>query len=143
MNDPAKQPDHVPPGLNTLLREWHDVNADRAAHGRDLLVERLRKTRRAEQTRAAAPRLPGPLDVLAGFAQRMVANGGLQVFELDTVAVAMFLGRDFDSAVKYGRKAIAADPTSRVYTLRLEIYETARKDAATRHADPKRKEIKR
>jgi len=74
MNDPAKQPDHMPPELDALLREWHDVNADRAAHGRDLLVERLRKTRRAEQTRAAAPRLPGPFAVLAGLAQRMVAN---------------------------------------------------------------------
>ena len=37
MNKHAKQPDgtpdNMPQGLDALLREWHDVNADRAAHG--------------------------------------------------------------------------------------------------------------
>ena len=74
MNDPSKHPDRTPPELDALLREWHDVNADRAAHGRDLLVERLRETRRAERTRPAAIRQPGPFAVLAELAQRMVVN---------------------------------------------------------------------
>ena len=74
MNKHAKQPDGMSPKLDALLREWHDVNAEHAAHGRDLLVEQLREARRAEQARAAAPRLPGPFAVLAGIARRMVGN---------------------------------------------------------------------
>ena len=78
MNEPTRQhdgmPDNMPPGLDALLREWHDVNADRAAEGRDALVERLRESRPAERPRSTTARQPGPVAVLALFIQRAIVN---------------------------------------------------------------------
>ena len=105
MNKHAKQPDgtpdNMPQGLDALLREWHDVNADRAADGRDLLVERLREARRADQARAAAPRLPGPFAVLAGLARRMVVNRytpALASLTFLIVIIALLVPRPGDTA---------------------------------------------
>ncbi len=65
-----------PPGtgdeLDSLLRRWHDVNAERAAAGRDRLIAAMRDERR---TRRRAPSSPGlTVSAILGIVRRTLVN---------------------------------------------------------------------
>ena len=67
-SDPAAGP---PPRdeLDSLLRQWHDVNAERAAAGRDELVGRLRDQGQADRGLVA-----GRLGTAASFVRIAIMN---------------------------------------------------------------------
>ena len=80
MSDPTKQSQGPSPHdehdrqatLDVLLRQWHDVNADRAAAGRDRLLHQLRESRRAQ--RVAARSQPGAFALLGAYLRTIVMN---------------------------------------------------------------------
>ena len=72
MSDPTPQGPPPHDELDALLKQWHDVNAERAAAGRDRLVRELRSVRRAQ--RAAATPRPNPIAVLASLVRGALVN---------------------------------------------------------------------
>src|SRR5262245_22684376 len=70
MSDQERQPSKGD-DLDALLRRWHDVNAERAAAGRDRLITALRDERRERRRAAAAPKLT-LADILAVVRRTLV-----------------------------------------------------------------------
>ncbi|MCH8164558.1 MAG: hypothetical protein IH889_03010, partial [Planctomycetes bacterium] len=73
MTDRSKQPKEPPAGppprddLDRLLRSWHGIHAQRAAAGRDELIERIARERHSVKATRAAKRWAAPISAFRRF----------------------------------------------------------------------------